>query len=361
MTPQAAVFTGVCTNQIQPSPIPSQSPEPPKTTTAPPGGGPAKHKNLSPNHPRRNRLRFDSSNSSPRRILRPLTRRRVGPHEARRRYLYDTVTGESPVHARHESAREMEPNHRHVPSETVQYHRAEPQEEQKADLGRKFAKRDRRPVDPPPVVRLRMYQVFNAETDHPTDQEIPAEQIEVGGLICHVDLYAIRPTPYPHSRPVGSGEGSSAAPPAPQATLVAPLPAEESKVTTSLFGTTFAHASQIKGLDGDEVIFFVFPDLAVRTEGLFILRYRMFDILSRMEGSEDIPVLAQCYSGPFAIYSTTEYPGLRASTELTKHLSRYGIRVNLRESERKRKAAEPPAVEPEEPAESSSGRPPHLS
>ncbi|KAF8478857.1 velvet factor-domain-containing protein [Gautieria morchelliformis] len=228
---------------------------------------------------------------------------------------------------------------------THQVTRAELQEEQKADLGRKFAKRDRRPVDPPPVVRLRMYQVFNAETDHPTDQEIPAEQIEVGGLICHVDLYAIRPTPYPHSRPVGSGEGSSAAPPAPQATLVAPLPAEESKVTTSLFGTTFAHASQIKGLDGDEVIFFVFPDLAVRTEGLFILRYRMFDILS----------------GPFAIYSTTEYPGLRASTELTKHLSRYGIRVNLRESERKRKAAEPPAVEPEEPAESSSGRPPHLS
>ncbi|KAF8510834.1 velvet factor-domain-containing protein [Gautieria morchelliformis] len=203
-----------------------------------------------------------------------------------------------------------------------------------------------------------MYQVFDAETDHPTEKEILTEQIVVGGLICHVDLYAIRPTPYPHSTPVGSGEGSSAAPPA---TLVAPFPAEESKVTTSLFGTTFAHASQIKGLDGDEVIFFVFSDLSVRTEGLFILRYRMFDIFSRMEGSEDVPVLAQCYSGPVAIYSTKEFPGLRASTELTKHLSRYGICVNLRESERKRKAAEPPAVEPEEPAESSSGRPSHLS
>ena len=44
-----------------------------------------------------------------------------------------------------------------------------------------------------------------------------------------------------------------------QATLVAPIPpAEDSKVTDALFGTTFAHASQIKGLDGDEVIFYVF-------------------------------------------------------------------------------------------------------
>ncbi|KAF8492459.1 velvet factor-domain-containing protein [Gautieria morchelliformis] len=217
---------------------------------------------------------------------------------------------------------------------TGQTIRAELQEAQKADMGRKFATRDRRPLDPPPV-------------------EIPAEGPEVVGLICHVDLYLIRPTPYPHSRAVGSsGEGSSRALDPPPPTLVAPLPpAEESKVTTSLFGTTFAPASQVKGLDGDEVIFFVFSDLSVRTEGLFVLRYRMFDIFSRMEGSEDIHVLAQCYSGPFGIYSTTEFPGLRVSTELTKHLSRYGVRVNLRESERKRKAVELPAVEPEEPAE----------
>ncbi|KAF8524518.1 hypothetical protein JB92DRAFT_3109422 [Gautieria morchelliformis] len=45
-------------------------------------------------------------------------------------------------------------------------------------------------------------------------------------------------------------------------------PAEESKVTESFFGTTFARAAPIKGLDGDEVTFFVFSDLPVRTEGL---------------------------------------------------------------------------------------------
>ncbi|KAF8527186.1 velvet factor-domain-containing protein [Hysterangium stoloniferum] len=202
---------------------------------------------------------------------------------------------------------------------------------------RRFAKRDRRPLDPPPVVRLRMYQVFNADSEHPTEQEISPDQVEVGGLVCHVDLFAIRPTPFPHVR-AANADGNAPLPSNfEQATLVTAMPpSEENKVTDSLFGTTFSVASQIKGLDGDEVIFYVFSDLSVRTEGF------------RMEGSEDIPVLAETYGGPFAIYSTKEFPGLRASTELTKHLSRYGIRVNLREAERKRKPVEPvtPAVAP---------------
>ncbi|KAF8515090.1 hypothetical protein JB92DRAFT_89363 [Gautieria morchelliformis] len=67
--------------------------------------------------------------------------------------------------------------------------RAELREEQKADLGRKFSKRDRRPVDPPPVVRLRMYQVFNAETDHPTEQEILAD---ITGVIIIGRRHSIR-------------------------------------------------------------------------------------------------------------------------------------------------------------------------
>lgn len=41
----------------------------------------------------------------------------------------------------------------------------------------RFAKRDRRPLDPPPVVRLRMYQVYNVDTDQATEQEISAEYV----------------------------------------------------------------------------------------------------------------------------------------------------------------------------------------
>ncbi|KAF8512585.1 hypothetical protein JB92DRAFT_3096748, partial [Gautieria morchelliformis] len=110
------------------------------------------------------------------------------------------------------------------------------------------------------------------EVCHPSDTGRESGQLEVVGLICHVDIYPIQPMPYPHLMPVGSsGEGSSAASDAQPPTLVAPVPpAKESKVTESLFGTTFAHASQIKGLDGDEVVCFVFSDLSVRTEGTFV-------------------------------------------------------------------------------------------
>ena len=56
----------------------------------------------------------------------------------------------------------------------------------------------------------------------------------------------------------------------------------------------------------------------MRNEGTFILRYRVFNIFGKVAGKTDIPVLAECYGGPFRIYSTKEFPGLRPSTDLTK-------------------------------------------
>ena len=56
----------------------------------------------------------------------------------------------------------------------------------------------------------------------------------------------------------------------------------------------------------------------MKIEGTFILRYRVFDIFSKVQGSSDLVVQAECYGGPFRVYSTKEFPGLQASTELTK-------------------------------------------
>ena len=56
----------------------------------------------------------------------------------------------------------------------------------------------------------------------------------------------------------------------------------------------------------------------MRREGAFILRYRIFDIFSRVTGSPHPPVLAELYGGAFKVYSTREFPGLEPSTGLTK-------------------------------------------
>lgn len=56
----------------------------------------------------------------------------------------------------------------------------------------------------------------------------------------------------------------------------------------------------------------------MKIEGTFILRYRVFDIFSKGYHSSELAVQAECYGGPFRVYSTKEFPGLHASTDLTK-------------------------------------------
>ena len=56
----------------------------------------------------------------------------------------------------------------------------------------------------------------------------------------------------------------------------------------------------------------------MKDEGLFFLRYRVFNALFQVAGPTPIPILAECIGGPFRVYSTKNFPGLRASTDLTK-------------------------------------------
>lgn len=76
-------------------------------------------------------------------------------------------------------------------------------------------------------------------------------------------------------------------------------------------------------LDDMNIAFFTLnilalQDLAVQREGTFIFRYRAFDIFSNVPGSQNHPILAELYGGPFRVYSTREFPGLEPSTELTR-------------------------------------------
>ncbi|RDB28299.1 hypothetical protein Hypma_001383 [Hypsizygus marmoreus] len=275
--------------------------------------------------------------------------------------------------------------------------RAELREVQQAELGRKYARVDRRPLDPPPVVQLRLYQVFNAGTDDETEKEIQDyDAIQVLGLLCTVDLFPVPPqvvgnksTPQPqkiHSAPPTqvsfASSVSSQFPDDRQQTFSFVAPAynitqamdssltsssprsqptsipdyvpyplsapdivhyvgnypvtENSKTTQALVGATFVQPASVE-FQGQKSIMFVFADLAVKVEGTFILRYRVFDIFSKPHNREDLAIQAECYGGPFRVYSTKEFPGLQASTELTKQLARWGVRLNTRETERKRR------------------------
>ncbi|KAH9931954.1 velvet factor-domain-containing protein [Fomitopsis serialis] len=272
--------------------------------------------------------------------------------------------------------------------------RADLVELQKADLGRKCGIRDRRPVDPPPVLRLRLYEVSDVDTAAQREEElVHLSEVDTHGFICHVDLF---PNPMPTStlqttalvvtEQAGSSTASAAyytqheqhltstTEPSPRLSAACPvantasslsdggqqpelhhggpgertrrtrpgsyasdgLPGqvatyvngvpvlESSRCTQLIAGTLFSASSCIEYQRAAQLMF-IFSDLAVREDGDYFLRYRTFNTLYSAAGSSPIPILAECYGGPFKVYSTKDFPGLRASTELTKHISHYGV------------------------------------
>ncbi|CDO70068.1 hypothetical protein BN946_scf184601.g21 [Trametes cinnabarina] len=111
---------------------------------------------------------------------------------------------------------------------------------------------------------------------------------------------------------------------------------ESSNCSNMLSGTTSVPAELID-YKGKKSAVFVFSDVAVKAEGTFVLRYRAFNVLSKCANAPLVPALAECYGGPCKVYSSKEFPGLQASTELTKSLAMHGVRVNVREVPRRRR------------------------
>ncbi|KAF9777833.1 hypothetical protein BJ322DRAFT_1025561 [Thelephora terrestris] len=68
--------------------------------------------------------------------------------------------------------------------------RAEVEEVQKANVGRKYAaSKDRRALHPPPVVGRRIFDVRDAGNGTTHDTELDYRGVQAIGLICHVEAF----------------------------------------------------------------------------------------------------------------------------------------------------------------------------
>ncbi|KAH9852639.1 velvet factor-domain-containing protein [Lenzites betulinus] len=311
------------------------------------------------------------------------------------------------------------------------------EEIQKADVGRKYARKDKRPLDPPPVVHCHFRSAPNSSyPSSPSEPDVSIESLIVGA-VCHVDLFPVPEECYQKYTAQHSGTPIATVPPppslaprvnpalsgsylppqahipevVPSMTLpfllgrptepghqllhqygrpreegglastsagdVSPIVAwlgsypiyEGSKCTYLLAGVTFTQA-ELVDYNSKQAAMFVYSDLAVKAEGTFILRYRALHVSSHITSPTPFTIFAECYGGPFKIYSTKEFPGLAPSTPLTRvscvvfaqsigdsspkqlsitHprlligffglqlLSLHNVRVNIRETERKRR------------------------
>ncbi|KAF9293437.1 hypothetical protein BGZ88_005365 [Linnemannia elongata] len=90
--------------------------------------------------------------------------------------------------------------------------------------------------------------------------------------------------------------------------------------------------------------YFSFPDLSVRTEGVYTLKFSLMQFANfnfdEKGGSHASMLIAEETSEPFTVYSAKKFPGMTESTELSKAFARQGLKIPIRNDLRVRKVNE---------------------
>ncbi|OGM50815.1 hypothetical protein ABOM_000809 [Aspergillus bombycis] len=141
--------------------------------------------------------------------------------------------------------------------------------------------RERRPVDPPPVVQLRVKEEGSYLAQH----------------------YLESPYYFMCCSLVNPSEG-----------IVPP--------STSLTGTLVSSLHQLKDEDNNEAGFFVFGDLSVKVDGDFRLKFTLFEM-----GKGAVTHLQSIISDRFTVFRPKSFPGMAESTPLSRALSRRALSI----------------------------------
>ncbi|KAK3114944.1 hypothetical protein LTR53_006211 [Teratosphaeriaceae sp. CCFEE 6253] len=178
-----------------------------------------------------------------------------------------------------------------------------------------FGERDRRVIDPPPILELRT-------TD--TRTGAPAKD--------HEGMLALRCTLMTED-----GTQDDSATPHPAAAGEAG-PAHNALATRRLMGSLVASPYEAKDERGVAGTFFVFPDLSCRAPGRYRLQFQLLRIVSSlMQTGMKFPTVAGFLSEVFAVYTAKDFPGMRASSALLKALRRQGLNVGVKKGSEARK------------------------
>ncbi|KAJ1930478.1 hypothetical protein IWQ60_000263 [Tieghemiomyces parasiticus] len=85
--------------------------------------------------------------------------------------------------------------------------------------------------------------------------------------------------------------------------------------------------------DDVEGAFFLFPDISVRVEGTYRLKFSLFEIVGNV-----VYFCKSCISSPFTIYSAKKFPGMDPSTALSQAFAKQGLKVRMRSENRRKKS-----------------------
>ncbi|CAG8508922.1 12115_t:CDS:2 [Gigaspora margarita] len=183
-----------------------------------------------------------------------------------------------------------------------------------------FGDKDRRPIDPPPVVRL-----FVSFPDGTPESE---SSIDHTMMTVHAALWSedrreerslvINPSTIP---------GQATGPTSSIMSLNPPF------CIKTLVGSCVSSAYLLRDHTDQRGIYFIFQDLSVRIEGTYTLKFSFTDLRGLISPTYEKVrgcVAAEVYSAPFRVYSAKKFPGMTESTALSKAFASQGIKLTIR-------------------------------
>ncbi|KAF9182444.1 hypothetical protein BGZ51_000693 [Haplosporangium sp. Z 767] len=124
--------------------------------------------------------------------------------------------------------------------------------------------------------------------------------------------------------------------------IATPGQSDPPKLTRILMGSVVVSPVLLNNVEGVPGWYFSFPDLSIRTEGVYTLKFSLmrfgsFDFANGEDGHASM-LVAEDISDPFTVFSAKKFPGMTESTELSKAFAKQGLKIPIRNDLRVRKA-----------------------
>ncbi|KAI0549404.1 hypothetical protein F4679DRAFT_547014 [Xylaria curta] len=196
-------------------------------------------------------------------------------------------------------APQKEPQRNHASTAMTSIYRISIRQQPVAARSCGYGERDRRVIDPPPIIQMRI--------EDPT-----ASEEEIRHRLTH--SYSIM-----HCT-IWNEEGDQD---------LSSMP-EDYRTQRRLMGTVVS--SPFAGNDENDEYgcFFCFPDLSCRTPGSFRLQFSFMVLNPTSSPGHRTPVVALVMSDVFTVYNAKDFPGMKASTALTKRLKEQGCLISIK-------------------------------
>ncbi|PCH43257.1 hypothetical protein WOLCODRAFT_121729, partial [Wolfiporia cocos MD-104 SS10] len=228
------------------------------------------------------------------------------------------------------------PVHTQYDRDRLEYELTVRQEPKQARMCGVGGKADRRPIDPPPIVQLRVIDPAQRRAHaHGSRDSSPGEHISTYGA------YKVVHTACPEATAASIASQSFLQNPYyfMFASLAKPdedvelhwLKDGKTRCTTGSVVSSLYHLKDAES-GGIDAGFFVFPDLSVRTEGSYRLKLSLFEVVGA-----SVYHCKSIFSAPFYVYTAKKFPGMEESTQLSCALADQGIKIRIRKDIRVRK------------------------